>query len=127
MRKIILIVVGIVLLSSCISNSNHSHRQVKTIEVNPEHFIQDNLLKEITKEVRDINGVETLCYVITSSSMASEHQMGPWCPRHIDDAKDKGGIWFKDDKVYDVNGHFIANLAEFYNCLLYTSPSPRDA
>jgi len=115
MKKIILIVVGIVLLSSCISNANHSHHQVKTIEVNPEHFIQDNLLKEITKEVRDINGVETLCYVITSNSMASEHQMGPWCPRHIDDAKDKGGIWFKDDKVYDVNGHFIANLAEFYN------------
>ena len=27
----------------------------------------------------------------------------------------KAGIWFKDDKVYDVSGHFIAELDEFYS------------
>lgn len=41
--------------------------------------------------------------------------MGPWCPRHISDGMEKAGIWFKDDKVYDVSGHFIANLDEFYS------------
>ncbi|MBU2938267.1 YHYH protein [Lacinutrix sp. C3R15] len=41
--------------------------------------------------------------------------MGPWCPRHIEDGKEKAGIWFKDGKVYDVSGHFIASLDEFYS------------
>ena len=36
--------------------------------------------------------------------------MGPWCPRNVEDTKDKGGIWFKDGKVYDVSGHFITEL-----------------
>jgi hypothetical protein len=53
--------------------------------------------------------------VITTASQPQEHTMGPWCPTHIEDGKDKGGIWFKDGKVYDVDGHFIANLKEFYS------------
>ena len=39
--------------------------------------------------------------------------MGPWCPRHIKDVKENAGIWFKNDSVYDVSGHFIAQLDEF--------------
>ena len=63
----------------------------------------------------ELSGVETLCYIIKTNSQATEHQMGPWCPRHIEDGMEKAGIWFKDDKVYDVSGHFIANLDEFYS------------
>ena len=48
-------------------------------------------------------------------SEPSEHQMGPWCPRHINDSKEKGGIWFDAGKVYDVDGHFISNIGEFYS------------
>lgn len=115
MKKTILILVLIILSSCGLKNTNTVVSSVKTIEVNPSYFIKDNLLKEITKEMRTLNGVATLCYVIISKSQASEHQMGPWCPRHIDDVKEKGGLWFKDDKVYNVDGHFIANLNEFYN------------
>ena len=61
------------------------------------------------------NGTETDCYKIVSRSTPTDHNMGPWCPRHIEDGMEKAGIWFKDDKVYDVSGHFIANLDEFYN------------
>lgn len=86
-----------------------------TININPSLFIKESLLKEITTEERTLsNGTKALCYVITTASQPQEHSMGPWCPTHIDDGKDKGGIWFKDGKVYDVDGHFIANLKEFY-------------
>ena len=94
-------------------NANHSE-SIKVIPVNPEHFIAENLIEEIQQKTVKLNGVETLCYVIKSNSQASEHQMGPWCPKHLEDEKDKGGIWFRDGKVYDVSGHFIAELAEFY-------------
>ena len=87
-----------------------------TLNVDPSLFIKESLLKEITTEERTLsNGTKALCYVITTASQPQEHKMGPWCPTHINDGKDKGGIWFKDDKVYDVDGHFIANLKEFYS------------
>jgi hypothetical protein len=41
--------------------------------------------------------------------------MGPWCPTNVKDSKDKGGIWFKDGNVYDVDGSFIAKLSNFYS------------
>jgi hypothetical protein len=86
-----------------------------TINVDPSLFIKESLLKEITTEEHTLsNGTNALCYVITTASQPYEHSMGPWCPTHIEDGKDKGGIWFKDGKVYDVDGHFIANLKEFY-------------
>ncbi len=88
---------------------------MKVIPVNTDHFISENFIGEITEETVNLHGIETPCYVIRSNSQASEHQMGPWCPRHIDDGAEKAGIWFKDGKVYDVSGHFIAELDEFYN------------
>jgi len=87
----------------------------KVIDVNPQNFIKQNLLGDIVRKTINLKGTETECYVIRSNSQASEHQMGPWCPKHLNDKKEAGGIWFKDDKVYDVSGHFIAELAEFYD------------
>lgn len=100
-------------------NSNNRENVQKdfdvTINVDPSFFIKESLLKEITTEERSLsNGMKVLCYVITTASQPQEHKMGPWCPTHIKDGEDKGGIWFKDGKVYDVDGHFIANLKEFY-------------
>nr|WP_238566718.1 YHYH protein [Nonlabens ulvanivorans] len=40
---------------------------------------------------------------------------GPWCPELITDTDEKAGIWFDGGKVYDVSGHFIASLDDFYN------------
>lgn len=95
--------------------SNEINTSVKVVPVNTNFFISENIIGVIQKKMIDLNGVETLCYIIKTHSQATEHKMGPWCPTHINDGKDKGGIWLKDDKVYDVSGHFIANLAEFYN------------
>ncbi|MGJ8593547.1 MAG: YHYH protein [Aquaticitalea sp.] len=95
--------------------SNEIDTSVKVIPVNTDYFISENIIGGIQKQMVDLNGIETWCYVIKTNSQATEHQMGPWCPRHIEDGMEKAGIWFKDDKVYDVSGHFIANLDEFYS------------
>lgn len=95
--------------------SNEIDSSVKVIPVNTDFFISENILDGIQKQMIELNGVETLCYVFKTNSQATEHQMGPWCPTHIEDGMEKAGIWFKDDKVYDVSGHFIAKLDEFYS------------
>ncbi|MBK8506670.1 MAG: YHYH protein [Saprospiraceae bacterium] len=113
MKKISLLLL-VTIICSCKSNRK-TDESVKTIQVNKEYFITENIIGKIAEERVDLNGVGTLCYVIKTHSQATEHQMGPWCPRHIEDGMEKAGIWFKDDKVYDVSGHFIANLDEFYS------------
>lgn len=95
--------------------SNEIDASVQVVPVNTAYFISENILGEIQKKMVQLNGIETLCYVFKTNSQATEHQMGPWCPRHIEDGMEKAGIWFKDDKVYDVSGHFIAKLDEFYS------------
>ena len=94
--------------------SNEINSSVKVIPVNTAYFIAENIIGGIQKQTIELNGVETLCYVIKTNSQATEHQMGPWCPRHIEDGMEKAGIWFRDGEVYDVSGHFIAKLDEFY-------------
>lgn len=95
--------------------SNEIETSAKVVPVNTDYFITENIIGEIQEKTVELNGIETLCYIIKTHSQATEHQMGPWCPRHISDGMEKAGIWFKDDKVYDVSGHFIANLDEFYS------------
>jgi hypothetical protein len=95
--------------------SNEIDASVKTIPVNTDYFISENIIDGIQKQMVELKGIETPCYVIKTNSQATEHKMGPWCPRHIEDGMEKAGIWFKDDKVYDVSGHFIAKLDEFYS------------
>lgn len=95
--------------------NNIDESKVKVVPVDKDYFIEENFLEAISKETIDLKGVPTLCYVFKSNSQATEHAMGPWCPTHLYDQKEKGGIWFKDGKVYDVSGHFISELSEFYN------------
>lgn len=83
--------------------------------VDPSNFIQENLLQKIEKVKHKLSdGTKADCYKIVTNSQAHEHPMGPWCPNHIEDSKEKGGIWFDKGKVYDVDGHFISNIGAFY-------------
>lgn len=88
--------------------------EIPTVEVTKDYFISENIIGEITKKTVELSGIETLCYVISTHSQATEHQMGPWCPTSVEDGADQAGIWFQDGNVYDVSGHFIAELDEFY-------------
>lgn len=60
------------------------------------------------------DGTSADCYQIVANSTPTDHEMGPWCPDNISDAADKGGIWLENGEVYDVDGAFIENMANFY-------------
>lgn len=60
------------------------------------------------------DGTETECLRIVSQHIASDHQMGPWCPDNITDGPEAGGLWMDNGTLYDVDGPFIENLANFY-------------
>ncbi|MBU2957823.1 YHYH protein [Paracoccus sp. 1_MG-2023] len=59
-------------------------------------------------------GATTSCFQITVRPNPPDYTPGPWCPTNIADDAEKGGIWFLDGKAVEVDGDFIANLAETY-------------
>ncbi|GHD83539.1 YHYH protein [Salinibacterium amurskyense] len=59
-------------------------------------------------------GAETTCYEITISGYPTDHEIGPFCPDTTSTSADDAGIWFDGEAVYDLDGEFIANLAETY-------------
>ena len=59
-------------------------------------------------------GTEATCFEITVVPEPSDHDMGPWCPRSTSDTAEDAGIWLENGTVYDVDGAFVENLAEFY-------------
>ncbi|GLR17305.1 YHYH protein [Portibacter lacus] len=86
------------------------------VPVNASLFLTDG--REVTISTVDCNlsdGTATTCYQIVTSGVATDHNMGPWCPDNISDSAEKGGIWLEGGEVYDVDGEFIKNMAEFYN------------
>jgi len=60
-------------------------------------------------------GTQAKCFSITVRPEPQDYTPGPWCPTNIEDDASKGGIWFADGKVMDVDGDFIATLDELYN------------
>lgn len=105
-------VLGII---SCGSRPDSNAANIKSLSLDVSHFSNTKLLEPISIEKCKLSrGVTTDCYKIVVNSTPHDHKMGPWCPRHVDDSKEKGGIWFEDGKVYDVDGHFIANIGAFY-------------
>lgn len=60
-------------------------------------------------------GTQTKCFSITVKPEPQDYTPGPWCPTNIEDDASKGGIWFADGKVLDVDGDFIATLDTLYN------------
>jgi hypothetical protein len=59
-------------------------------------------------------GAEAYCIKITTVAAPSDHITGPFCPRTITDTADDGGTWLVDGELRDVDGAFIANLAQIY-------------
>jgi hypothetical protein len=57
-------------------------------------------------------GAETTCYTLTVSGYPTSYEVSEFCPTTITD--ETGGLWFDGEAIYDLNGEFIANLAEIY-------------
>lgn len=89
----------------------------KSVDVDPALFLTNGVNFTIdTVDATLSNGVRSSCYKITTIGLSpGDHEAGPWCPEHITDEADKGGIWFKDGKIYDVDGEFIKELAALYH------------
>ncbi|WP_244526878.1 YHYH protein [Pseudozobellia thermophila] len=126
MRRLSLYILsGILLLGSgigCKSNKKNGNMQNDgpnregVTEVDPDVFIKEGLVEPITKVEKTLSdGTVATCYKITTTSVPTEHPMGPWCPTHITDGPDKGGKWFENGELYDVDGAFIENMADFYS------------
>ena len=60
-------------------------------------------------------GTQTTCFQVSVKPVPTTHTPGPWCPGHISDSADEGGIWLESDEVHDVDGAFIENMATFYS------------
>lgn len=79
-------------------------------------FFPGSLTEEATTEPCTLSGgVETTCYRITVAGDPVTYDTGPFCPATITDTAEAGGIWLDGNDVYDVDGAFIAGLAELYD------------
>ena len=83
--------------------------------VDTELFFDGALAEAVTTEDCTLSGgAVTTCYRITVAGDPVSHETGPFCPATITDGADAGGIWFDGKAVYDLDGKFIASLAELY-------------
>lgn len=108
------------LFSSCEKDDDDSDSTVSSsttsINVESSNFLAGGLVEAITIESRTMSDGSTAdCYKIVVNSLASDHDMGPWCPSNISDDASAGGIWLEGGVAYDVDGAFVQNLATFYN------------
>ena len=101
------------LVTSC----KEAPKKETTVAVDPDLFLTNDTNYSIeTVDATLSNGIIAKCYKITTMGLTpSDHEVGPWCPEHTTDTSDKGGIWFKDGKIYDVDGEFIMNLSKLYH------------
>lgn len=112
----LLIIGALAIFSSCDNEEQDqliSNEDGVVLDVDRSAFLEGTTISTIPCTLSD--GTETDCYQIVTTSTASDHQMGPWCPSNIADGEEAGGIWLESGQVYDVDGEFIKNLASFYN------------
>lgn len=73
----------------------------------------DGAIEDVTVEDCTLSGgAETTCYSVTVAGYPVSYETGPFCPTTITD--ETGGLWWDGEAVYDLNGEFIADLAEIY-------------
>jgi len=112
------------------SSSDHSHEKTKNdtvaqANIAPSHSNQvDNVIAlfdkdSFTSEPKIVDctlsgGSTAKCLSISIKPKPANMNIGPWCPRNIADGAEKSGIWLESGKVFDADGEFISNLAQFY-------------
>lgn len=102
-------------IMSCDDNNQSSTSTATStvVDVKAENFVSGITVTTVPCTLS--NGTVTDCYEIQTTSLATDHQMGPWCPDNIADDATAGGIWLEGGVAYDVDGAFVQNMATFYN------------
>jgi hypothetical protein len=118
--KKLLFAVLICLISNCFNLS----AQTTVQKVNPLLFLSGSSVTVSTIGCTLSNGSNTTCYKVVSSSVPSDHTMGPWCPNNISDDATQGGIWLQNGNVYNVDGAFYKIYPLFITttrgkCIMY--------
>ena len=84
--------------------------------LDPDHFPDSSLATAIeTQPCVLTDGTSTTCYRIRITGAPTAHEVGPFCPAHISDGANAGGLWIDGGEVYDLTGGFIEDLATFYD------------
>ena len=79
------------------------------------NFLDGSLTKAITTEDCTLsNGEETTCYRIEVTGAPVDTKIGPFCPESTSSTAEVSGIWLDGEKIYDVDGQFILDLATIY-------------
>ncbi len=104
------------LIFSCSCNKEVDTTVDVIKDVDPTLFVSTGLAQAITIVPCTLSdGTTTDCYEIVTNVIATDHNMGPWCPSNISDDASAGGIWLEGGQVYDVDGAFVQNMATFYS------------
>ena len=113
--------IGLVLLiTSCGGSTADPARLIPADSSQPAVDSSLFLIEGLTSDIVEVDctlsgGTETTCYRFSVAGTPSDHTPGPWCPRNIADSAEEGGIWLEGGLVYDIDGEFVLNLAEFYD------------
>ncbi len=99
-----------------VDNNSDDNDDDLVVGVDPANFAAANSSTTVTLVTCTLSdGTESECYEIVTNSIPTDHEMGPWCPTSIKDDASAGGIWLEGGQVYNVDGAFIENLANFYD------------
>lgn len=120
----VFIFLGFISCNSCSSDSTTTDNDDSlVVDVDALNFYtEDGSVTITTVPCTLSDGSSTDCYQFVTKSLPGDHAMGPWCPGNISDTAEAGGIWLEDGVVYDVDGAFVQNMANFYqdsNWLMY--------
>ena len=81
-----------------------------------DHFADHALVGDVSTVACTLSGgTQTTCAQVTVAGYPASYEVGPFCPRTITASAADAGIWFDGSGVYDLDGAFIKNLAEFYS------------
>lgn len=118
-KRFTLLAIFISVFTACSSDDNTDYGDedgTLVVDVDASYFTtSDGSVTITTVPCTLSDGTSTDCYQIVTSSIPTDHALGPWCPDNIADDATAGGIWLEDGEVYDVDGAFVENLATFYN------------
>ena len=81
-----------------------------------DHFAAEAIVGEVVTEDCVLSGgAQATCARVTVTGYPSTYSVGPFCPETITTPAEEAGIWFDGSGVYDLDGPFVENLAEFYD------------
>ena len=113
-----------ILMASCGTSESSSDTTASTVATQEsnqhvfeeEHFAAGAIVGDVVTADCTLNGGrKTSCASVTIAGYPVSYKVGPFCPDTITTTAKDAGIWFDGSGVYDLDGKFITNLADFYD------------